>query len=447
MNKYIISPLLLTLALQGCGGSDPVTPPAVETPVERTFTLNAQITNDCGISTAFTGVELLLQDDTWQTIRTYRPDETGLISFITTSEFINYTLVAEDQRGSDRNGLNVVSFYQAASNTPSHYQARYDELVNNSSCECVTQNLELSHRPFATQTSVTSSLSFDSWQAVDGSTTLFEGVKVCRAVDGDWPLHSFSVSGTDANDRNIASADFISDFSVDASGVWELSAFQVADELSLPISHQAFSTNQLIGNTAHFSELISEDMESLLAFNTHSYISESFYHSKASIAFDESSSFLGSSVVKTHHQILSTESSEALAVSATTQKPAIDDVNFTEIKQDGSYSYSAVAGYPFAIISFTFTAYDPETNLLMPAKWTFYGPSTGTLAISGPLTGYEDIIGTATTKKAVDVRLLQSNLTNTYSTYVQYFQSMNALDMNNELVNNLREVEVNFTRN
>jgi hypothetical protein len=65
----------------------------------------------------------LLQDDNWQTINRYSADESGVISFETTNEFINYTLVAKNQQGTEAEGLNVVSFYQASSNAPAHYQA------------------------------------------------------------------------------------------------------------------------------------------------------------------------------------------------------------------------------------------------------------------------------------------------------------------------------------
>ncbi len=439
---------MLTLLLQGCGGGSSSSPEAPVEPVEYTFSLTAQLTNDCGVASAFTDVELLLQDDTWQTLSTYKADESGVISFVTTSEFINYTLVAKDQQGSEAQGLNVVSFYQANSETPSHYQAQFDELVDNTSCECVTQNLELSHRPFVTQTDVTSSLPFDNWKEVDDSTTLFEGVEVCRAVEGEWPLHSFSVKGTDANLKVIAAADFSDDFSENVADVWTLSAFQVADAIDLVMPHQDFNTNQLIKSTKHFPIAVTKDDDSILVFSTHDYISETFYQSQASVTFDESSSIFGSSVIKTHQQVISTVAQESFAVKANEQKPSIDDRNFSEIKEDGRYDYSAVSGFPMAVISFTFTAYDPDTGLLMPAKWTFYGPEQGMLAISADLTGYKDIININTDKKSTDIRLIKSMMTNNYQDYIKYYQGgntvENALDASNDFVKKLNEVEISI---
>lgn len=447
MIKNLIMPSLLAILIQGCGGSSSKAPEVPVEPVEYTFTLTSQLNNDCGVSSPFSQVELLLQDDTWQTLEVIKADENGVISFVTQSEFINYTIVAKDQKGNDAQGLNVVSFYQASSATPAHYQAQFDSAVDNANCECVTQNLELSHRPFANQTLVTSSLNFEGWQAVDDSHTLFEGVAVCRELNANWPMHSFSVLGTDANQKEIAAGEFIDNFNENADGVWQLAAFQVADTADLLAPHQAFTTNQILSNTKHFLAEVSEDDMDLLIFDTHPYISEAFYQSQASVTFDESSSIFGSSVIKTHQQIISTDAQESFAVKASEQKPAIDDRNFSEIQADGSYDYSAVSGYPMAKIAFTFTTYDPETRLLMPAKWTFFGPEKGMLAISAPLTGYENIISIETDKKATDVRLIKSSITNNYQDYVKFYQGNSESNMTDDFVKNMNQVEVNIKLN
>ena len=452
MNKYLISPLLLTLFLQGCGGSSSSSSPEVAVdPVEYTFSLTAQLTNDCGVISAFTDVELLLQDETWQTLNTYKADDSGVISFVTESQFINYTLVAKDQQGSEAQGLNVVSFYQANSATPSHYQAQFDDLLDNSSCECVTQDVKISHRTFANpeQNIESSSLSFVNAAAIDNQNTLFEGIKVCRAIGGDWPLHSFSVKGSDVNEKTIAAAEFIDDFSENAEGVWTLSALQVADEVSLRMPHQAFTTNQIIDNIKHFSTDVTNEDESLLIFDTHNDISKAYYQSKASVTFDEIPSFFGSSVIKTHHQVISTSAAESFLVKANEQKPAIDDRNFSEIKADGSYDYTAVSGFPMAVISFTFTTFDPTTKLLMPAKWTFYGPEEGLLAVSAPLVGYENIINIDTSVKITNVHLINSLIANNYQDYIQYYQGgstvKSVLDTSNDFIENINEIEIGIT--
>lgn len=450
MNKYLLSPLLVAMLLQGCGSDSSETETPSE-PVEYTFTLNAKLTNDCGISSAFSDVELLLQDDTWQTLSSYKADANGLISFVTNSEFINYTIIAKDQKDSESEGLNVTSFYQANSATPAYYAAQYDEAIDNSTCECVTQDLELTHRSFASQTSVTSSVSYDSWQEVDENTTLFEGIQVCRVIDESWPLHSFSVVGVDVNDTAIASADFINDFTANDDNLWQASAFDVAESVDLDLLHQEFTTNQIIDNEEHFPTLVAADAGSLLVFKSHSYISEAFYKSQATVTFKDSGSLLGSAVTKKHHQVISTDSQESFAAEASEVAPDVDDIYFSEIAEDGSYDYSAVSGYSMASIAFTFTTYDPETELLLPAKWTFYGPESGLLAISGPLTGYEDIISIDTTKKETDVRLIESSVSGNYQDYIEYYQAGNtvdtAIDATNDFVKNIKLVEIAISVN
>ena len=267
-------------------------------------------------------------------------------------------------------------------------------------------------------------------------------------IEGEWPLHSFSVKGTDANQKAIAAADFSNDFSENVAGVWSLCAFQVADAVDLVMPHQDFNTNQLIKDIKHFPIAVTEDDDSVLVFSTHDYISEAFYQSQASVTFDESSSIFGSSVIKTHQQVISTKATDSFLVKANEQKPPIDDRNFSEIKEDGNYDYSAVSGYPLAVISFTFTAYDADTSLLMPAKWTFYGPEQGMLAISADLTGYEDIINIDTDKKSTDIHLIKSMMTNNYRDYIKYYQAGNtvesALDVSRDFVKKLDEVEISI---
>ena len=434
------------MLLQGCGGSSSSTPAKPVEPVEYTFSFTAQLTNDCGVASAFTDVELLLQDDEWTTIETYKANESGVITFKTDNEFINYTLVAQDQQGSEAQGLNVVSFYQASSATPSHYQARFDQSIDNASCECITKDIQISHRTFAEpeQSVVTSSLNFDNAIPVSDKATLFEGVKICRTVEGAWPLNSFSISGTDINQKSIAVARFTDDYKSEETGVLLLAADEVPDDVPLVMPHQNFNTNQIIGSSIHFSTLVDKGDDSLLVFTTHSYISEAYYQSKASVTFDERDSVVRSSVVKTTHQIISTDAQTSFAVKANEQRPPIDDISITEIKDDGSYDYSDVVDFPMAVISYTFLAFEPTTKLLMPAKWTFYGPEKGKLAISGTLTGYDNIIDINTRKEAIDVRLIKSVIADNYSDYIKYYQDDSTIDMTNDFVKDIAEVQLNI---
>jgi hypothetical protein len=446
LNKYLISPLLLTLFLQGCGGGSSSSPEAPVDPVEYTFSLTAQLTNECGVASAYTDVELLLQDDTWQTLNTYKADDSGVISFVTTSEFINYTLVAKDQQGSEAQGLNVVSFYQASSATPSHYRARFDERLDelNKSCECVTKNLELSHRKFSKQTNVISSSSFSSWEAIDNKTTLLNDVTVCRVLDSDWSPQSFLVLGENSEQQTIAAGDFKKDFSSD---VWSLLASEVEETVLLDTPHQAFTTNQIILNQKHFPIVVAEDDTSFPNISEHIFDTENFYQTQASLTFDEVDSVVRSSVITTKSQIISTEAKESFSVKVNEQRPPIDDVRISEIKADGNYDYSGVVGFPMAVISYTFITFEPTTKLLMPAKWTFYGPEKGRLAISAPLKGYGNIIDSSTKKSAIDVQLVKSKMNDNYQDYIKYYQGNSSVDMSNDFVKNIDEVILNIKIN
>ena len=441
MNKYLISPLLLTLFLQGCGGSSSSTPPKPPEPVEYNFSLTSQLTNACGIASAFTDVELLLQDETWQTIKVYQPNENGEFSFITNDEFINYTLVAQDQQGSEAQGLNVVSFYQASSATPAHYQAQFDDLVKNDTCECVTHNLKVTHTPLDTLASVTSSAIFDSWEVVDNQNTLFKEVQVCRVIGGNWPLHSFSVEGVDSYQDKVAVGNFLKDTDINVSegSVWSISAILSAKDHVLTSPYQDITNVQLIDGEKHFPTQAAKGDLSLLIFNKSK---DDVYQSQASVTWVSSGSIFGTAVSMNKHQMISTLVDDSLSLMAGIYQPAFAEPFFDEIQEDGSYDYSAVIGYPMAIIKFTFRASDPATGLAIPAQWTFYGPEKGLLAISADLTGYDDIINNTVGKSAIDVRLVNSMATNNYQDYVKYYQGNPTAKMTSDFDKDMTAAEL-----
>lgn len=447
LNKHIFTVLALATLLQACGGSGGSSSPARVEPTEYTFSLTSQLTNSCGVAFPFSEVTLLLQDDDWQTTSSYQADENGMITFTTLQARVNYTLVAKNQSESEAEGLNVVSFYQANTTTPAVYHAQYDNLVDNTSCECVTQNVELKHRPFADRTEVSSSLGFTTWSTIDDQTTLFEDVTVCREIESDWPLASFSVLGTDVNQQVIGAGEFLADFAENIEGVWSVPAFQVADTIDLPRSHESFTTLQITQGSEHFLQNVEEDQENLLLFTSHPYISETFYQSQGSVTFQETSSIFGDTLIKSHHQVISPAYQQSFEVNASQQRPNIDDINFSEIKVDGSYDYSAVSGYPMSVISFSYTTYDPQTQLLMPAKWTHYGPAQGKLASSAPLTGYEDIIDDDTSKKSTEVLLLKSAISNNYSDYVDFYHAGDMTKSDSNLLSDFRQYEINISLN
>ena len=447
INKHLLSVLALTTLLQACGGSGGSTTPERAEPTEYTFSLTSQLTNSCGVVAPFSEVTLLLQDDDWQTTSSYQADENGMITFTTLQARINYTLVAKNQSESEAEGLNVVSFYQADTITPAIYHAQYDSQVDDTSCECVTQDVELMHRPFATHTEVTSSLDFTEWSVVDEQTTLFDNVTACREIEGEWPLASFSVLGEDINQQVIGAGEFLADFDANVEGIWSVPAFQVADTIDLPSSHESFTTLQIAQESEHFLQSVAQDQDNLLLFTSHPYISETLYQSQGSVTFQETSSIFGDTLIKSHHQVISPAYQQSFEVSASEERPDIDDINFSEIKVDGSYDYSNVSGYPMSVISFSYTTYNPQTQLLMPAKWTHYGPAQGKLASSAPLTGYEDIINEDTSKKSTKVLLLKSAASNSYSDYVDFYHAGNMVKSDSNLLSDFRQYEIVISLN
>lgn len=149
-------------------------------------------------------------------------------------------------------------------------------------------------------------------------------------------------------------------------------------------------------------------------------------------------------MINTHHQIISTLAQESFAVKAHEQQPAFNEPYFDEIESDGSFDYSAISGFPMAVAHFTFTAYDPITKLLMPAKWTFYGPVKDLLAISASLTGYEDIINIDTHIESTNIHLVKSTITNNYDYNIKYYQGESPVDMTNDFVKNIKEAELSL---
>lgn len=420
--------VFFTFLIQACGGggSDSNSGGSASTGSTYTFSMQSVLISDCGVEVPFTQLELLLQGQDWQWQKTYTPDENGLISFSTTDKNINFTLVAKTQKDDENETLDIVSYYQASSTKATRYVATYDHLNTNDTCECITQNVQLRHRAFASVIEVASSLSYESLQQQSPQSTLFENVRACRVIDGEWPLASFMINGTDDDDNIIGVADFLTDFSVTTDGIWSLSAVEVAQEVSLSKKHQAMSFAQIFANATHFASNIAKDAKSVLVFNSHAYINEAVYKTQTSYNLSEKTTVFGSSSVDSNHQLISTTYADVLSNDSSDNMPNIDDENFSELADDGSYDYSAVKNYPMAIISFTY-GFDAV------AKWTMYGPAEGMLPSSQSLVGYEDIVNSDTYVKQTEVVLLKSASSSQYANYVQYYQNPSDGDFINDL--------------
>lgn len=426
------SPLVLVplLLIQACGSesSSDKTPE----PSEYQFNLSAKLSNKCGLASSFDKYEVHLQDDNWELIAKYSANADGLVSFSTTQKEINYTIVAKTQQGDTAEGLDIVSYYQAQTTTPASYSATYDNLQDDASCECNTQDIQLAHRYFNEIKSVATSFSYDDWQTIDPKTTNFSGVEVCRKSEDLWPVQSIALRGLDINNNTSVAASLLSDFTANEELLWQASALEDYYIADLPLEHASFEMNQVFSEGEHFNVAVDVNDERLPVFSSHEYISESRYHSNSNHIFEIIDSMFRYSVFGSYHQIHSTMFNDAFTVSAELEEPNIDNENFSELAADGTYDYSAVSGYPLIEIAFD---YDTEATAEAPAVyWTLYGPTKGKLPSSVQLVGYEDIVTPDSDIKTTDIRIIKSENTNKYDDYIEYYQG----NLDDEFSDNLK---------
>jgi len=428
------SPVILVplLFLQACGSesSSDKTPE----PSEYQFNLAAKISNKCGLKSSFDQLEVHLQDENWELIAKYPATVDGLVSFTTSQKEINYTIVAKTQQGEEMEGLDIVSYYHAQTTTPAKYSATYDNLQDNATCECTTQNIELAHKTFSSIDSVATSFSYDEWQIIDPKTTYFTNAKVCRDSSGQWPVQSIAVRGLDINNNISAAAGFLTDFTSNEEQLWQASALEGAYNANLPLEHPSFEMKQTFENGEHFHAKVNESDQILPILNSHEYVTESRYYSSSNQIFEIIDSLFRQSIFGSYHQIQSTMFEEAFAVLPELEEPNIDNENFSELAADGTYDYSAVSGYPLIEIIFNYDTSSEEMGEELPISWALYGPIKGKLPSSVQLVGYEDIIDPNTDIKATDIRIIKSATTTKYDDYIEYFQG----NTNNEFADNLR---------
>ncbi len=442
--------LLLSLfgSLQACGGGggdSAATTPTV--PKSYAFSLTSTLTNKCGEKLPFVDVELFIQNSDWSVVEILQPDASGIFSFSGDSELINYTIAAKTQQTGKAEGLDFVSFHQVKATTAAIYQAQHAAKIDNTNCECVTKNVEVSHAPISDIAKVNSSAHFTDTEIINSQNTHFNNVEACRIVDGSWPTHSFSIVGIGNNSNVLGAAGFIEDFSEtvindDNEEVWELAAFDGIEEINLNNGHQAFTTHQSFLGLQHFAINVTEDDNMVDLFNSHVYVSETDYQSNAEVVFTEVDSAFGSIKISSQHQVISAVSTTSFAVKASDVKPNVDDVFFSEIDSDWGYDYSDVADYPMAIIAVNYQGFDPITNTPMPVTWKSYGEITGKLPVTTALEGYDDIINDDTLILGTNTILLQSQSTNNYANYLLYYQNAS----NSTFVNDIKSYHISIEK-
>ena len=107
--------LLLSLfgSIQACGGGggdSSATTPTI--PKSYAFSLTSTLTNKCGEKLPYVDVELFIQNSDWSVIEKLQPDASGVFSFTSDSELINYTIAAKTRQIGKAEGLDFVSFNQ-----------------------------------------------------------------------------------------------------------------------------------------------------------------------------------------------------------------------------------------------------------------------------------------------------------------------------------------------
>ncbi len=426
-HKKSVLLLSLLISLQGCGGgggSESGSTPT--TPKNYAFSLTSTLTNKCGEKLPFVDVELFLQNENWSTIEKYHPDESGVFSFSTENETINYTLVAKSQKGDKAEGVQLTSFYQARTTTPATYQAQHDEIINNSNCECITKNVSVEHATITNINEVTSSASFLDVTFTDSRNTTFNNVEVCRITGSNWPQHSFSLVGKDNNEEVIGRGVFIEE--IFGNETWQVSAFESSTTESLKDTHQAFSNEQRINGNRHFMIDVQESDTSIQIFRSHDIVD--VFRSEAQNIFEERPN-LNDYLRTSSKQIITSEVYTAsLLVEAESRVPDAfkDDQSRNElaIKSDGSYDFTSLADFPMAIVKIDFQSINPDTNSIMPISWITYGPIEGNVPIKATLPGYEYLIDEQTHFR-IDNEVIQSASSNTYNDYISFYQ--NNLDM------------------
>lgn len=430
--------VVIIFLIQGCGSSTSSEAEVEQPDSEYHFNLTASYRNACGINVPVTGVKLLLQDDNWQTLQSYNADVDGQIVFTTSSQYINYTIVAEDTNVDGEtesvSGLDIVSFYGTLAEENYQYLSPFKPAETSQECQCITQDLLLRHRSFNTINQASSSLPYQSLNSVDDQTTQFNQVQACSSDGINWPVATFMVSGIDDEGAAIGAGDFLTDFTSNEQGIWQLAAVEVAANEILAEQHDSFIHTQNFASGHHFSTQVAENSLQTLVFDSHNYSSESEYLAESVQLVRLTDSVFGTSSFESKHQKISTRTQDVFDVEAVKSVPDLDDSFYSEISSDGSYDYSAASNYPMAIIAFDYTVYSLSSEQLIPVKWTSYGPPSGVLPSSVNLPGYEDVINQDSDIFNTQVTLVRSLVTDDYQDYSNFYQGIDNIDFEHDLL-------------
>ncbi|TRX55863.1 hypothetical protein [Thalassomonas sp. M1454] len=413
-SPYISIASLLLLSACGGGGGGSNSEPQPIGPFD--FSLSSVLKNDCGVESPYTAVELVLQDQNWQTVSTHKPNAEGIIELTTNDPKINYTLIATIKKQGEDEGIEAVSFNGVDSASSAKFYATNSAQLNNASCECKTNDLVFIHNQLDQLNAAYSSATFASFERIDSNQTKFIGVKTCRNIEEEWAEHSFSVEGPSGNYPLVG----LSGFGTGHEDLYDL--YQAFNYNDLSDKNPELTFSQFFNGLRHFETEVAERAGTVLVFDNHKYTDTTMYNAFGTYTFDETSSGpLTQTTLNSEHETYNSDYRVALQISPSTNKPNIDLEYLSEIQDNGEYNFNVVNNYNMAIIRFDYLAKDPDTQLDMPATWTVYGPIEGSLPTIYGLPGYEDIISSDTSIKGTRVRLVQSAATRDYNKYIQYY--------------------------
>lgn len=430
MSKFILFPTLASVfLLASCGGGgssssdDDNKPPAT-----YQFTLQSLIKNSCGVTSAYSDAQVFLQDENWQVLSEHQVNSEGLVELSTTNNKINFTILAAYKGDNDIESYQAVSYHQVDTNVKATYYATHSDKVDNSTCECITQDVVLSHINSNNVQGALSSAEFESYELVDGSTTTFKQVESCRIKDQEWPEHSFAVY--DPEDGFVG---FHQDFSATDDSTWQV--FDNGSGIAVSFNRKDVDmvTSQIFNQTRHFAKTVLAESSEAIIFENHKFGAETVYSARADFIFKDESSPFGSVSLKSRETVFSQNYNDSLAVKPSENDENIDYITWAEIEASGAYDYSHVSRHKMAVISYVFDAKNPDTQIDMPVLWTSYGPIEGQLPMNTLLPGFEGIVDGDTDIDVTKVNLLRHHAFDDYQDYINYYTKLGHADVNQQM--------------
>ena len=431
MSKFIsfttIASVFLLTACGGGGGG--IKNDEDKVPATYNLNLNAVIQNSCGVETPYSKVKVFLQDQNWAVISEHQANAEGLVTLTSSTDKVNYTVLAEYKGANNIDSYQLMSYYQVDANASAKYYATNSDALDESSCECVTQDVLLSHVPIADYTNVISSANFSEFEvSEDGTETTFKEVESCRAKGNEWTEHSFAIYNEEQG-----YAGFFQEFDNTDSGIWEVYITGEGYAVSISRKDYAFTAGQIFDGQRHFSKDIEELARTAMVFDNHATTGRTTYTAKANYIFKEESSPFGSVTLKSQENRYSDDYNDSLKVAPSKDDENIDYITWSEIEADGSYDYSKVSRHQMAIVSYIYDSKDPNTQLDMPVLWSAYGPIEGQLPMNTLLPGFENIINDDVKIDKTEVKLLKHIEFSDYQDYINYYANIGHISVDEQL--------------